>query len=336
MIGQNQYEVEGLVSDSVNEPMIGIEWMESNDVVWMFNRGAIKIQGHTYKLTERQQQDIWVQRIVRIRSTTEQLPNPNRNTELVRYTGTSQAISSRTRGSRETSVHTHERSRHDHRSRRGEREGRTMVSSSSLWGLLNSTLRLVMSNQSLMMANQSLLDDYRELRRQNTQLFAALTARGYPEVTARGSAHTTDRLALEWPSTSNPVGCTEIATEQPSVLWTTDELKDAQLRDEALGPLCAAKSGEPPPLESIYKFASSRPERERMLWLQWESLKLVEGILQREHAWGADGEHLEQVLVLPGKYRTAVFQRAHLTRATVTYRGRRRCNSYSNRSIGQG
>ena len=75
MIGQKQFAIEGLVSDSVTEPMIGIEWMEQTDVYWMFKRGAIQIQGQIYKLTEGQQRDVWVQRIIRIQATTGLIPD---------------------------------------------------------------------------------------------------------------------------------------------------------------------------------------------------------------------------------------------------------------------
>jgi hypothetical protein len=103
--------------------------------------------------------------------------------------------------------------------------------------------------------------------------------------------------------------------QQLSFVWEIDELKEAQEQDQAIGPLYAAKTGEPPPLKSIYQFASAQPDRERTLWLQWESLQLVNGILQRKHTWGEHGEHAVYVVVLPEKYRTGVFQQMHRTYA---------------------
>jgi hypothetical protein len=50
--------------------MIGIEWLEANNAFWMFKRGAIRINGRTYKLSERKQRDVWVQRVTLVRATT--------------------------------------------------------------------------------------------------------------------------------------------------------------------------------------------------------------------------------------------------------------------------
>ena len=57
----------------------------------------------------------------------------------------------------------------------------------------------------------------------------------------------------------------------------------------------------------------SRPENERLLWLQWDLLKLENGVLQRDYVWGPQGAYVGSVLVLPEIYRAVVFQRAHLT-----------------------
>jgi predicted aspartyl protease len=68
-IGGDQFVIEGLVSDTVTEPMIGIEWLEANDAYWMFRRGAIRLRGQVYRLSDRQQRNVWVQRTALVRST---------------------------------------------------------------------------------------------------------------------------------------------------------------------------------------------------------------------------------------------------------------------------
>jgi len=58
-----------LICNGITEPMIGIDWMEKNDTFWVFRRGAIRIQGKVYRLSERHQRDVWVQRAILARAT---------------------------------------------------------------------------------------------------------------------------------------------------------------------------------------------------------------------------------------------------------------------------
>jgi hypothetical protein len=68
-IGKDRLEIEGLVSEDVTEPMIGIEWLGKNDAFWMFKQGAIRIRGKLYKLFERQPQNVWANYGVQARAT---------------------------------------------------------------------------------------------------------------------------------------------------------------------------------------------------------------------------------------------------------------------------
>ena len=49
-IGRQSIPIDDVVSEVVHEVMMGIDWMEENDAIWMFGQGAIKIRGQKYKL----------------------------------------------------------------------------------------------------------------------------------------------------------------------------------------------------------------------------------------------------------------------------------------------
>jgi predicted aspartyl protease len=63
-VGHTKFPIEGLVSEHVFEPMIGIEWLEANQAVWLFGKGAVKIHGETLKLSARPRGQTWVRRVM--------------------------------------------------------------------------------------------------------------------------------------------------------------------------------------------------------------------------------------------------------------------------------
>jgi transposase InsO family protein/predicted aspartyl protease len=63
-VGNSEIPVEGLVSERIMEPMIGIEWLEENEATWIFKDGAIQIHGQTLRLAARRRGSVWVRRVI--------------------------------------------------------------------------------------------------------------------------------------------------------------------------------------------------------------------------------------------------------------------------------
>ena len=60
----NCVSVDGLVSENVFEPMLGIGWLEANAAVWVFKEGVLRMHGKTYPLHSRPKADTWVRRVM--------------------------------------------------------------------------------------------------------------------------------------------------------------------------------------------------------------------------------------------------------------------------------
>ena len=63
-VGDVRTEVTGLVSRHVAEPMIGIDWLTANAVIWDFNKSTIWIGGQSFLLHERTAKKLWCRRVV--------------------------------------------------------------------------------------------------------------------------------------------------------------------------------------------------------------------------------------------------------------------------------
>ena len=63
-IGRCYTRVEGLVSEHVPEPMLGIDFLKSNKVVWDFERGWLWIADQAYELHHRAHRNLWCKRVV--------------------------------------------------------------------------------------------------------------------------------------------------------------------------------------------------------------------------------------------------------------------------------
>ncbi len=87
------------------------------------------------------------------------------------------------------------------------------------------------------------------------------------------------------------------------------------INDRAVGPVYAAKLMDrrvPRPI-----IQHSRVEEERLLWSQWNSLRLKDDVLVRDHVPGPDGAYADPVVVLPETYRMSAFRKAHILNASV-------------------
>ena len=63
-VGNVDTEITGLVSRHVVEPMIGIDWLTANAVIWDFNKSTIWIGGQSFLLHERTDKKSWCRRVV--------------------------------------------------------------------------------------------------------------------------------------------------------------------------------------------------------------------------------------------------------------------------------
>jgi len=63
-VGDLKLPIEALISEHVFEPMLGLDWMCANDVLWVFKKGVIKVHGRTLKLVARPQGQTWVRRVM--------------------------------------------------------------------------------------------------------------------------------------------------------------------------------------------------------------------------------------------------------------------------------
>jgi len=96
---------------------------------------------------------------------------------------------------------------------------------------------------------------------------------------------------------------------------TAKEVQVEQINDRAIGPVYAAKLMDRRLLGPIIQH--SRVDEERLLWTQWNSLRLKDEMLVRDPVRGSDGAHAYQVVVLPETYRMSAFRRAHALNTTV-------------------
>ena len=63
-VGEFKETLTGLVSEHVDEVMLGIDWMVSNSVIWEFDRSRIKIDKKYYGLKRRSDNRAWCRRVV--------------------------------------------------------------------------------------------------------------------------------------------------------------------------------------------------------------------------------------------------------------------------------
>lgn len=63
-IGKTMVTIQALVSQHVHDPMLGIDWLERNQVLWDFSAGRISIGGHYHVLKSRSSSVLWSRRIL--------------------------------------------------------------------------------------------------------------------------------------------------------------------------------------------------------------------------------------------------------------------------------
>ena len=64
-LGEQDVEIDGLVSEHVNDIMIGIEWLQINRVIWNFAEGEITLNGTKYQLSpSKRGERPWCRRVV--------------------------------------------------------------------------------------------------------------------------------------------------------------------------------------------------------------------------------------------------------------------------------
>ena len=96
---------------------------------------------------------------------------------------------------------------------------------------------------------------------------------------------------------------------------TDKEFQVEQINDRAVGPVYAAKLMDrrlPGPI-----IQHSRVKEVRLLWSQWNSLKLKDEVLVRDPVLSPDGTHADPVVVLPETYRVSAFRKAHILNTSV-------------------
>jgi hypothetical protein len=63
-IGPSFVHICAIVSEHVFDPMLGIDWLESNEVVWDFAEGRIHLGGNSYWLKSRPERVLWSRRVM--------------------------------------------------------------------------------------------------------------------------------------------------------------------------------------------------------------------------------------------------------------------------------
>ena len=63
-VGRYRTTITGLVSEHIAEVMIGIEWMTANKLKWEFGEKQVLIDGKSYKLKAKTQNDQWCRRVM--------------------------------------------------------------------------------------------------------------------------------------------------------------------------------------------------------------------------------------------------------------------------------
>ena len=63
-IGNTPIIISGLVTDHIQEVMIGIDWLKSNNVFWDFANGEVIIAGETHRLVTRKVRQSWCRRVI--------------------------------------------------------------------------------------------------------------------------------------------------------------------------------------------------------------------------------------------------------------------------------
>jgi hypothetical protein len=56
--------IRAIVSEHVFDPMLGIDWLKGNEVVWDFAEGRIHLGGNSYWLKSRPQRALWSRRVM--------------------------------------------------------------------------------------------------------------------------------------------------------------------------------------------------------------------------------------------------------------------------------
>ena len=62
-VGSHEFQIDGLVSEHVQEPMLGIAWLKQNKVNWDFETGNVRIRGCHYRLKARPGQNVRARRV---------------------------------------------------------------------------------------------------------------------------------------------------------------------------------------------------------------------------------------------------------------------------------
>ena len=63
-VGRSRIQIRALVSEHVCEAMLGVDWLENNEVVWDFAKTEINLTGVTHYLKSRPDRALWSRRIV--------------------------------------------------------------------------------------------------------------------------------------------------------------------------------------------------------------------------------------------------------------------------------
>jgi len=69
-IGDTEVLIRGLVSEHVVDIMLGIDWLQENNVLWDFVRGEVTIEGVSHKLSAKRTRGSWCRRVILARDVT--------------------------------------------------------------------------------------------------------------------------------------------------------------------------------------------------------------------------------------------------------------------------
>ena len=103
--------------------------------------------------------------------------------------------------------------------------------------------------------------------------------------------------------TSTDVVATYAGCNPADLVWSNEELREAQLADTDIGVIMTWMSvgAEKPPWERVAPYSSTT----KTLWHQWCRLSLCDGILYRAF-YSPDGLSVSQQLVVPFRYRVEI------------------------------
>ena len=63
-IGKRRLSIEGLVSSHVQEPMLGMDWLQKHAVTWLFQDNRVWVGEYEYRTEARHHDSTWIRRVV--------------------------------------------------------------------------------------------------------------------------------------------------------------------------------------------------------------------------------------------------------------------------------